>query len=179
MRRIWPLVVAPFLLAACGSEEHSDIKQWMKDATKDMRGHVPPLPEVKPFPVVSYEAGDLVDPFNPSRVDPAKKAGGGGIKPDFERRKEELERYPIDALKFVGLLRNDKMLYAVIVAGGRIYRAKVGNYMGQNFGKITAIQASSGLDEGKLILKEQVQDATGDWTENETVLDMLVQETRK
>ena len=179
MMRLLLIAIIPLLLTACAGEEHTDIKQWMKDATKDMRGQVPPLPEVKPFPVVSYDGTDLVDPFRSSRVDPAKKAGGGGVKPDFERRKEELERYPLDALKFVGLLRNDKMLYAVIVAGGRIYRAKVGNYMGQNFGMIADIQASPGLDEGRLILKEQVQDATGDWAEIETTLELLVQETNK
>ena len=179
MRRCLLIALASVLLSACGSEEHSDIKQWMRDATKDMRGHVPPLPEVKPFPVVSYDAGDLVDPFRPSRAEPEKKAGGGGIKPDFDRRKEELERYPLEALKFVGLIRNDKMLYAVVVADRRIYRAKIGNYMGQNFGIITDIQTTPGLDEGKLVLKEQVQDASGDWREQETVVDMLVQGEKK
>ncbi|MBI4986303.1 MAG: pilus assembly protein PilP [Rhodocyclales bacterium] len=179
MKRRCLIAIAALSLAACSSEEHSDIKQWMKDATKDLRGRVPPLPEMKPFPVVSYDAADLIDPFRSAKIEPAKKAGGGGIKPDFERRKEELERYPLEALKFVGLIRNDKALYAVIIAEGRIYRAKIGNYMGQNFGMITDIQTTPGLDEGRLILKEQVQDAGGDWVENETAVEMLVQEARK
>ena len=182
MRRSLPtLVVASLLLAACGSEEHSDVKQWMADATKDLRGSVPPLPEVKPFPVVSYDAGDLLDPFRPAKIEPEKKAGGGGVKPDLERRKEELERYPLDALKFVGVIRDDKRLYGVVVADKRIYRVKVGNYMGEDFGRIVDIQASPAMDEGKIVLREQVQEPAGDWTERTSVLEMQAQgqETKK
>jgi type IV pilus assembly protein PilP len=178
MRRLLPVIV-PFLLVACGSEEHTDIKQWMTDATKDVRGRVPPLPEVKPFPVVSYDAGDLIDPFRPAKVEPEKKAAGGGIKPDFDRRKEELERYPLEALKFVGLIRNDKTLFAVVIADRRVYRVKVGNYMGENFGRITAIEASPGMDEGQVIIKEQIQDPAGDWVERTSVLELQVQEASK
>lgn len=177
MRRLfWPALLASLLLAACGGEEHSDIKEWMKDATKDLRGRVPPLPEVKPFPIVSYDAGDIVDPFRPSKIEPERKQGGGGAKPDFDRRREELEKYPLETLKFVGLLRQGKLLYAVIVADKKIYRVKIGNYMGQDYGMVTDIQTSPALDEGKLILRELVQDPTGDWVERETVLEMQVQE---
>lgn len=179
MRRLLLPLLVPLCLAACGSEEHTDIKDWMKEQTRDVRGRVPPLPEVKPFPVVSYDAGDLIDPFRPAKVEPEKKAAGGGIKPDFDRRKEELERYPLEALKFVGLIRNDKTLYAVIIADKRVHRVKVGNYLGENFGRITAIEASPGMDEGQVIVKEQIQDPAGDWAERTSVLELQVQEARK
>lgn len=178
MMRLLP-VLAALLLAACGGEEHTDIKDWMKEATKDVRGAVPPLPEVKPFPVVSYDAGNLLDPFRPAKIEPEKKSGGGGVKPDFDRRKEELERFPLDALRFVGLIRNDKTLFAVIIADKRVYRVRTGNYMGENFGRITDIEASPGMDEGKVILKEQIQDPSGDWAERTSILELQVQEARK
>lgn len=172
-------VAVPIMISACGGDEHTDVKQWMNEATKDIRGGLPPLPEVKPFPVVSYDAGDLLDPFRPAKIEPEKKGGGGGVKPDLERRKEELERYPLDALKFVGVIRDDKRLYAVIVADKRIYRVKVGNYMGEDFGRIVDIQASPGMDEGKVVLREQVSDPGGDWVERTSVLEMQVQEANK
>lgn len=168
----WLSLIALILLSACGSEEHSDIKQWMRDQTKDLRGRVPPLPEVKPFPVVSYDGVDLVDPFRSSRIEPEKRTGGGGLKPDFERRKEELERYPLETIKFVGLLRKEGTTFAIVVVDKRIYRIKAGNHMGQNFGLVKAIEASPGLDEGRVVLKELVQDAAGDWGERETVLEL-------
>jgi type IV pilus assembly protein PilP len=179
MKRRWLLMLAPLLLAACGGEEHSDIKQWMRDSTKDLRGHVPPLPEVKPFPVVSYDGGDVPDPFRTSKIEPEKKTGGGGLKPDLDRRKEELERYPLDAIKFVGLMRDAKLLYAVVTADKRIYRVKIGNHMGTDFGMVADIQTSPGLDEGKLVLKELVQDPSGDWIERESVLEMQIQGEKK
>lgn len=179
MKRILLPTLVVVLVAGCGGEEHTDVKQWMRDATKDLRGSVPPLPEVKPFPVVSYEAGDVIDPFRPAKIEPEKRAGGAGIKPDFDRRKEELERFPLDSLRFVGLLRNDKTLYAIIVADKRVYRVRVGNYMGENFGKIVDIEASPALDEGRVVLREQVQDPTGDWVERTSVLEMQLQEGRK
>lgn len=172
MRRALLMLPLAVLLAACGSEEHSDIKQWMADSTRDLRGRVPPLPEVMPFPVVSYDAGGVLDPFKSAKIEPDKQRGGGKNAPDLDRRKEELERFPLDALRFVGLIRNNKVLFGVIVADKRIYRVKVGNYMGENFGKIMEIEASPGMDEGRIVLHEQVQEPNGDWTERETVLEM-------
>jgi type IV pilus assembly protein PilP len=156
-----------------------DLKQWMKDQAKDLRGRIPPLPEVKPFPIVSYDAMDLVDPFRSARIEPEKKKDGGGIKPDFDRPREVLESYPLESLRFVGLLRNKKLLYAVVSVDKTVHRVKIGNYMGENFGIITDIQATPGLDEGKLVLRELVQEAGGDWVERTQTLEMQVQETKK
>lgn len=170
------LMSAALLLAACGGAEHSDIKEWMTESTKDLRGRVQPLPEVMPFPVVSYDAESVVDPFRPAKIEPEKRQGGGGNVPNFDRRKEELERFPLDSLRFVGLIRNERTLFAVIVADKRIYRVKTGNYMGENFGQIVDIQAAPGMDEGRIILREQVQEPSGDWIERETVLEMQSQQ---
>jgi type IV pilus assembly protein PilP len=162
-------------LAACGGEEHQDLKAWMKDATKDFKGHVPPLPEIKPFPVVSYDAGDLVDPFRASKIEPVKKAGSGGGagQPDFDRRKEPLEAYPLESLKMVGVIQQNRMTHAVILAGKSVYQVKIGNYMGQNFGIITNIT------DHEVQLRELVQDSSGDWTERTSSLELQVQEAKQ
>jgi len=91
------LIMTTVSLFACSSEEHQDIKLWMNEVTKDMKGRVPPLPEIKPFPIVSYEAVELMDPFNPAKIEPDKKpeSSGGGVKPDFNRFKEPLEAYSL------------------------------------------------------------------------------------
>lgn len=189
MRCFWPALVVSILMAACGSEEHTDVKQWMKDAAKDLRGREQKLPEMKPFPAVSYNARDIVDPFRPSKLVPeSKSGGGGGLKPDVDRRKEELESYPLESLKFVGVLRDGKVMYAVIAVDRKIYRKKIGNHLGQNFGQIVDIQSSFdskfGSDDdkaektGKLVLRELVQDAAGDWVEQLRTMELQAQETR-
>ncbi|MBL8491577.1 MAG: pilus assembly protein PilP [Rhodocyclaceae bacterium] len=172
MRRVLS-IVACALLSACGGEEHQDLKMWMKESTKDLRGRVPPLPEIKAFPAVSYEAMDLVDPFKPQKIEPEKKGSGGGIKPDLDRRKEPLEAFPLESLKMVGVLQRDKMIHAVVLAGKAVHQVKIGNYMGQNFGIITNIT------ESDIQLRELVQDAVGDWVERTSSLHLQEQEVRK
>ncbi len=52
-------------------------------------------------------------------------------------------------------------------AGTNLFRVKKGNYMGQNFGVITAI------DDSQINLKEVVQDSGGDWVERSTTVQMV------
>src|SRR5271165_1293117 len=94
------------LLAGCGGEEQQELKQWMRDTAKSLKGKVPPLPAVKPYEPFTYAANELPDPFKPSKIDPeagktAAKKPGGGLQPDFNRKKEPLEAYPLESLKMV------------------------------------------------------------------------------
>lgn len=161
------VLILVLALAACGGEEHEDLKQWMKASTKDLKGKVPPLPEIRPFPVVAYEGGDLTDPFNPKKLEPSKQhKGGGGAQPDLNRRREPLESYPLESLKMVGTLIQSKKVHALIQADKALHQVKVGNYLGQNFGVITNIT------ETEVTLKELVQDSSGDWVERTSTLQL-------
>jgi type IV pilus assembly protein PilP len=166
------LVLVTLLLAACGSEEHQDVKAWMADASKDMQGRVQPIPEIKPFPIVSYDAGDLPEPFNPAKVVPERRTGGGGgMQPDFDRPREPLEAYPLESLKMVGVVRKNKVLHGLIQVDGTVYQVRPGNHLGQSFGVITSIT------EAQVNIKELAQDPSGqtaDWVERLTTL--LLQE---
>lgn len=173
MRRILITLAILASLTACGNDVHQDLKQWMKDATKDLKGRVPPLPEIKPFPVVSYEAGDRSDPFKPMNIETEKKSNGGGVKPNFDRPKEPLEAYPLESLKMIGLLQKGKMKHAVLRAGTQVYQVKIGNYIGQNFGIIIDIS------DNEVKLKELVQDSAGDWVERTSTLQLQEQEMKK
>lgn len=167
-RRLGAILFASALLAGCGGGEHHDLRQWMKNTAKGMEGKVPPLPEIKPFPVVAYDAGDLLDPFNPAKVVPEKRQGGGK-EPDFDRPREPLEAYPLESLHMIGYMIKNKKPHALIKADKMLYQVTVGNYMGQNFGRIVEI----GDDYVKLV--ELVQDPSGqtaDWIEQETSLQL-------
>jgi type IV pilus assembly protein PilP len=162
MRVRLTIFVAVLLLAACGGDEHQDLKQWMAEASTDMRGRVQPIPEIKPFPIVSYDAADLPEPFSAGKVVPEKRAAGGGIQPDFDRPREPLEAYPLESLKMVGVVRKGKLLYGLIQADKMVHQVKAGNHIGQSFGVITSIS------EAQVSVKELVQDPSGettDWVE--------------
>jgi type IV pilus assembly protein PilP len=95
-------------------------------------------------------------------------AGAGGIQPDFNRRKEPLEAYPLENLKMVGTLQQQKVMHALVkTPDNNLFRVKAGNYVGQNFGRIT------GINETAIALKEIVQDSNGSWEEKDQALQLL------
>lgn len=165
IRRGIALVLAA-LLASCGGEEHSDLKQFVKDSENLPRGRIPPVPEAKPYEPFTYQAFDLLDPFKPRKIEPPKN-GGGGVKPDFNRRREPLEAYPLENLRMVGTLQQKRDMFALIkTPDNNVFRVKPGNYLGQNFGRIVAISDSN------IKLREIVQDSTGSWEEKDQTLQL-------
>ena len=163
--RIWLPIVLCCGLAACGGEPYSDLRQFVKDSDNLPHGRIPPLPDVKPYEPFTYDAYNLIDPFKPRKIEPPKSAAGGGIQPDLARRKEPLEAYPLENLRMVGTLQQNKQTYALVKSpDNNLFRVKSGNYLGQNFGLITDISESS------IKLKEIVQDSGGDWTERVSTL---------
>jgi len=169
--RVLAIAFSCLFLNACSGEQHSDLRQFVKDSDNLPRGRIPPLPEVKTYEPFSYTAYDLTDPFKPRQIQPPKPENiAGTIKaPDPNRRKEPLEAYPLENLKMVGTLQQKKEIYAVVrTPDNRLFRVKPGNFLGQNFGRITTISESA------IKLKELVQDSGGEWKEEERSL--LLQE---
>lgn len=165
-------VAGAALLAACVGEEQGELRQELAAMTKDLRGRVAPLPQALSYEPVPYKGESMLDPFVPGRIVVAQAAvggsgGGGGVQPDLNRPKEPLEAFPLEAQQMVGTLAQHKNMYALVRAGANLFRVRKGNYMGQNFGVITAI------DEAQISLKEVVQDSGGDWVERSTTLQML------
>ena len=157
-------------LAACGGEQYGDLKQELSLLTKDLRGKVDPLPQVRPYEPVPYKAFDEVDPFKPSRIDVVvvgTPTTGPGPRPDLNRPKEPLEAFPLETLRMVGTLSQEKEVFGLVRAGPNLFRVKRGNYMGLNFGVIT------GIDENEIKLKELVQDGGGDWVERISSLQLV------
>jgi type IV pilus assembly protein PilP len=160
------------LLASCGGEEHRDLKEELANLTKDMRGRVEPLPQVKPYEPVPYTAEGQVDPFRPERIEVAAagraaSASTSLIEEQKKRPPEPLEAFPLESIQMLGTITQHKETFALVKAGPNLYRVRKGNYMGQNFGVITEI------DEAQINLKELVQDSTGDWVERMSALQLV------
>ena len=160
------------LLYGCGSGEFEDLNRFVEESKQGLRGRVEPLPEIKQFEPFAYNAFDLPDPFKPRDLEVAGAAAGNTeLAPDPTRRKETLEAFPLESLKMVGTLERKRVRYALIkTPDNNLYKAKVGNYMGQNFGIITAVS------ETVVTLKEVVQDpANGGWSERSASLQLQEQ----
>jgi type IV pilus assembly protein PilP len=166
------LILAALALAACGGEEHGDLKQELNQLTKDFRGRVEPLPQVKPYEPVPYTAEGQVDPFRPERIDVAQAriaptAGSSRIEKERDRPKEPLEAFPLESIQMLGTITQRKEVFALVKAGPNLYRVRKGNYLGQNFGVVT------GIDESQISLKELIQDSGGEWVERSSALQLV------
>ena len=171
IRRHVAIALSCLVLVSCSGEQHSDLRQFVKDSDNMPRGRIPPLPEVKPYEPFEYAAFDLTDPFVPRKITAGKSVGKRPDDPrlDPNRRKGPLEAFPLENLKMVGTLQQHKNMYALIkTPDNNLHRVKPGDFMGQNFGRIIDI------NESAVKLKELVQDSGSEWKEEERTL--LLQE---
>jgi type IV pilus assembly protein PilP len=166
MKRSILLGALAFLaLTGCGTEQHSDLRQFVRDSENMPRGRIPPLPEVRPYEPFEYAAFDLLDPFVPRKIEPPRSAKPDPRLPDPNRRKGPLEAFPLENLKMVGSLSQKKEFFALIkTPDNNLYRVKMGDFMGQNFGRVIDI------NESAVKLKELIQDSGNDWKEEERLL---------
>lgn len=168
------------MVVACSSGDHEDLRQWMVDNTKDLRGNIPKLPEVKPYAPATYDVESILDPFKAAKIEPAskqKQAGGAGAyQPDFEARELRnslLEKYPLESLKMIGYINVNKKPIAVLQADQHVKQVKVGEYIGLDFGLVTEIT------DKEVTLRELIQDSAGDWSERTSTLILQAKEGSK
>jgi type IV pilus assembly protein PilP len=175
MRRVALLsIMTMVLVAGCGGQSHQDLRNWMAEQGKGVRGKLDPLPQIKPYEPFAYNDFDLPDPFKPRKIEPVKGENTSKLAPDLNRRKEPLEAYPIESLSMVGTLEKGKALYALVKTPERdIYQVRQGNHMGQNFGVIV------GITDTEIKLKELMQDGAGDWSERSSTLNLLLNDPKR
>jgi type IV pilus assembly protein PilP len=169
LKNILILPLLGLLMTGCGGDDFSDLNKYIQEVKARPKGVIEPLPEIKVVESFVFKPDGLRDPFRPiekssddSNID---LSGVSGIKPDTERRKEELEAYSLDTLRMVGTLTNQKGLWGLVKAkDGTIHRVQVGHHMGQNYGKIIRIL------EDKIELMEIVPDKPGTWREQQASL---------
>ena len=170
------LLLCVGLLFGCEGDQHADLQAELNEMTQGFRGKVDPLPQVRPYEPVAYQAEGEVDPFRPDRIEVAVAdrngaAKLGGKQPDLNRPKEPLEAFPLESITMVGSLTQGGESFGLVKAGPNLYRVRKGNYMGQNFGVVT------GIDEVQISLKELVQEGSGEWVERTSSLQL--QEVKK
>ena len=161
------LAVASCLgLAACSSSENEELQQWMGEQRSQTRPRIQPLPEPTKFSPQAYTQEGAIEPFSNQKLLQALKrdssqasSNAALIAPELNRRKEPLEALPLDAVAMVGSLIRQGQPVALLRVDNLLYQVRVGNYLGQNSGRIMKIS------ETELALREIVQDAAGEWTE--------------
>lgn len=152
-------IAAVMGLAGCSGAD-SDLQQFIKQTEQQPGGHVDPLPEIKPYQTFVYDDQNLRSPFVPSQA-----SSFNSVRPDSKRPREFLEQFSLDTLKMVGSIRIAGTMYGLVqTKDGIVHRVTVGNYMGQNDGRITDISPS------KIDLTEIVPDGLGGYMKRPAAL---------
>jgi type IV pilus assembly protein PilP len=160
------------MLVACSGSDHEDLKEWITQNSKDLRGAVKKLPDVLAYQAVAYDVEALIDPFKAGKIEPESKnkqgeGKGGEYQPDFDARdlrNNILEKYPLESLKMIGTLNVNNRPMAVIQVEDKVKQVRVGEYVGLDFGMVTRIT------DKDIELRELIQDAAGDWSERNSTL---------
>ena len=161
------LVALAATLTACG-KGMSDLESWVSEVKARPPAPIPPIPQMKQYEAFAYEDAGKRDPF--AALASARQNPGNGPKPDLNRNKEPLEEFPLDGLRMVGTIDSKGKVFALIKApDGVVHRVTAKNFMGQNYGEITAIS------EAEVSLMELVPDGFGGWIQRPATLALAEQ----
>ena len=172
MNKISNLIILILMLGitGCSDSPDTDVVEFVS-RTKKKESKLQELPKFKkPIPYF-YEGRNKRDPFS-SKVATLRNIGRSEVRanyagpiPDFKRRREILEEYSLESLTMVGVIAKNGRYWGLIKdSSGIVHRVGVGNYIGQNYGKIADI------NEVAITVNELVPDEEGGWRERKNIL---------
>lgn len=167
--KLFTLGLTVSLLTGCGESDFQDLKDFVATTKASSPGKkLDPLPKVETYHPFIYSTQGLRDPFTLSEF--AKQAKppemDTGIRPDSDRSREPLEKYALGSLVMVGTLEREGLWALVKAPDGIIHRVRVGNHLGTDYGKITAIT------KRRIEIKEIISNMGSSWVERDNFLSL-------
>jgi len=160
--RVALAIVAALALSGC-ADDRDELRARVEEIKSRPGGRIEPLPEVKPYETFSYAAADQRSPFEAGLT--ASASAPNALRPDANRPREFLEQFSLDTLQMVGTLQLGGREYGLIqTKDGLVHRVLPGNHLGQNDGRITAVE------EAKISLIEIVPDGMGGFIQRPAAL---------
>jgi len=171
--RLGLALIAVVTLSGC-EQGINDLRQFVNDTKAKPPGRVEPIPPFIPYQNFEYTSQNLRDPFKKLDLGRGEKETEAisdtatGPHPDRDRVREPLEDFPLDTLRFKGTVTKNGTKWGLIFApDNTIHRVLVGNYMGQNDGRIIALSDTS------IELTEIVPDGLGNYIERSASLALI------
>jgi len=142
----------------------------MDQQRREVKPNITPLIPPKKFDPAPYLSAQAVEPFSNQKLSVAlkqeAKQPNSVLAAELNRRKEPLEFYTLDGMSMVGSVTKQGHPFALLKVDNLLYQVKVGDYLGQNYGRILKIT------ETEIALREIVQDAAGEWIERPGTLQL-------
>ncbi len=157
------------ILSGCG-DESDDLRQYIEEVKARKSTDIEPIPQIKPHESFLYVDAGRRNPFVKAPTNTKPIGGAIGALLDPRRNREPLEEFPLDSLRLVGTLTLSGQPFALIKdPTAVVHRVTIGNYMGQNYGKIVTISDS------EVSLREIVPDGFGGYIERQALIAAAVQ----
>ncbi len=150
------------LLAACGASEEDGLRQWMAQSRAAKAPPPAPLPEPRPYVPRDYAGRNSPEPFAQNKIGDLNRVLAES--PESGRRREPLEDYPLENFKMLGSMKKRGETYGIVQVDNKIHHVKVGQYLGQNYGRVVRISDS------EIVLRELVREGVAEWKEKMTSL---------
>jgi type IV pilus assembly protein PilP len=172
MNRLFCIATAALMLSALGacSPDNDELIQWMEQQHKEIKPNIAPIFPPKKFDPQPYLGVTGVEPFGSQKLIAVGGATAGRSNALLVAAKahaaQELESYPLDSMSMVGSLQQGGKNHALVMVNGRLHDVKVSDWIGQNYGQVTAIT------DAQITLRETVQDPTGEWIERASTLQL-------
>ncbi|MBL8319291.1 MAG: pilus assembly protein PilP [Burkholderiaceae bacterium] len=169
LSRCFSALLGAAVLVGCASD-NDELQGWMDQQRREVKPNVTPLVPPKKFDPAPYASAQAVEPFSAQKLSVALKQEARQpnslLAAELNRRKEPLEFFTLDGMSMVGSVTKQGRPFALLRVDNLLYQVKVGDYLGQNYGRITKIT------ETEIALREIVQDAAGEWIERPSSLQL-------
>jgi type IV pilus assembly protein PilP len=153
------------LLVGC-FDDLTEQQEFINQVRASTNNKVEEIPEIKQFDHFPYSFGEKRSPFvapKPEVIQERLLQMNNCLHPDPDRKKVQLESYPLENLQMRGTLGAKNQLFALIVApDDSLHTVSVGGRMGMYNGKVVAVQSAY------VELLELVPDEEGCWKERLT-----------
>ncbi|MDM8547840.1 pilus assembly protein PilP [Candidatus Venteria ishoeyi] len=172
---LW-LIAVLLLLSACAKTDLQDLEAFVAEKKAEKNIALPNLPEFPPEPVVLYTGKDHPDPFKSFEKSKIKRSSDLNLLGDEDEKPEcrppvrhnqlrPLEKFPLDALVLVGSYQEEGEIWGLVLdPGQKLHQVQVNEMIGENFGKIIDISATS------LEIIELIEDNNGCFEEQQRTL---------
>ncbi|PAJ72631.1 pilus assembly protein PilP [Pseudoalteromonas sp. NBT06-2] len=163
-------IALPLILSGCFDDITAQ-QEFINKVQASTFSKVEPIPEIKKFEHFSYSTADLRSPFvapKPEVIQDKLLQIQNCLHPDPRRKKEPLERYPLDNIMMKGTLGSGEETWALITASDdTLHRVARENYMGLYHGKVLQVHSSF------IELLELIPDGAGCWKERLTKVEIV------
>jgi type IV pilus assembly protein PilP len=160
--RLLSLCLVALLSACTDNEGMIALQDYVSSVVNRPPGVIEPPPEFVTYEAFTYSAASLRGPFDlPVDASAAlRNQQNNLVRPDENRVREPLENFAIGNLAMVGTLGRGGETWALIRdENGSVTRVGVGNYLGRNHGRISAVT------QNQVDIVEIVPTGDGGWIE--------------